>query len=154
MELNFDFANGLKDDRYFNAFLNIGQAIVDMEMGKKRFVLQVKLGDSIVKPQRKDGKLLKWKDVVEIIEGYKQCLKCRLQDLNQCNNLTRMNNYYTRNAKIENKNWELSKEQANKFFNDKCHYCGKPKILDKYKPRGYRARTDVVKKKATNFNKR
>jgi len=67
-----------------------------------------------------------------IIEGYKQCAKCRLQDLNQCNNLTRMNNYYTRNAKIENKNWELSKEQANKFFNDKCHYCGKPKILDKY----------------------
>ena len=41
-----------------------------------------------------------------IEEGYKQCLKCRLQDLNQCNNLTRMNNYYTRNAKCENKNIE------------------------------------------------
>jgi hypothetical protein len=43
MELNFDFANGLKDDRYFNAFLNIGQAIVDLEIGKKRFILQVKI---------------------------------------------------------------------------------------------------------------
>ena len=72
MELNFDFANGLKDDRYFNAFLNIGQAIVDLEMGKKRFILQVKLGDSVVKPQRKDGKMLKWKDVVQIINDYKK----------------------------------------------------------------------------------
>jgi hypothetical protein len=72
MELNFDFANGLKDDRYFNAFLNIGQAIVDLEIGKKRFILQVKIGDSIVKPQRKDGKMLKWKDIVKIINDYKK----------------------------------------------------------------------------------
>lgn len=84
MELNFDFANGLKDDRYFNAFLNIGQAFVDMEMGKKRFILNVKLDDSIIRPQRKDGKLLKWKDVVEIIEGYKQMKASGDWELEKC----------------------------------------------------------------------
>jgi len=91
MELNFDFANGLKDDRYFNAFLNIGQGMVDLEMGKKRFILQVKLGDSIVKPQRKDGKMLKWKDVVQIINDYRKMKASGNWKLEKCSCCKREN---------------------------------------------------------------
>lgn len=60
-----------------------------------------------------------------IIEGYKQCAKCRAKERSNYNTISNRLRYYIKNCKQENKKWELSNDIAKKLFLEECHYCGK-----------------------------
>lgn len=64
-----------------------------------------------------------------VIEGYVQCIKCRVEDRIKYNTIDNRLKYYIKNCKMENKIWELSNKDAKKLFLSSCNYCNKSGCL-------------------------
>jgi hypothetical protein len=120
MELCFYFDKGLRDDKYFKAFIDIADEIRKLHKVKK-FKLFVVINDDKLQPTRIDGKPLCWTDVRRIISDYKKMKDTEEWILYNCNDCDKEYVMHMENS------WTRCEECAKHYHgsDSDCEECGK-----------------------------